>query len=297
MAAKSDASPGNSSLPARQEWPSRSSLVMPCAMKSKARLAIVEPGRLAEHDAGIDQRRDHQSVPVGQHLVVEAGPHAARARREQFRAQRRPAALHPRRCAAPSCETIEDIVAFEIAAGADVVMRSKECGIFGAEHLFDLRLRPDVELALLAFRVGIERSGEGALRRGHLAREPGDGLARAGGEQRIARALMRQRQQFQKLGVVVEHLLEMRHQPALVDRIARKAAAEMIVDAALAHASRASARPCRRSAHRRVRKPARQSISRIEDCGNFGAPRKPPWIGSKALPIGGRRCRAPSARW
>ena len=34
--------------------------------------------------------------------------------------------------------------------------------------------------------------------------------------------------------VVVEHLLEVRHEPALVDRVAREAAAEVIVDAALA---------------------------------------------------------------
>ena len=34
--------------------------------------------------------------------------------------------------------------------------------------------------------------------------------------------------------VVVEHLLEVRDEPALVDRVAREAAAEVIVDAALA---------------------------------------------------------------
>ena len=46
---------------------------------------------------------------------------------------------------------------------------------------------------------------------------------------------MRQRQQLEQLGVVVEHLLEMRHQPLFIDRIAGKAAAEMVVDAAGAH--------------------------------------------------------------
>src|SRR5262245_5902410 len=47
---------------------------------------------------------------------------------------------------------------------------------------------------------------------------------------------MRQSQKLQELGIVVEHLLEMRHQPALVDRVAREPAAEVIVDAALADA-------------------------------------------------------------
>ena len=45
---------------------------------------------------------------------------------------------------------------------------------------------------------------------------------------------MRDREQLEELRVVVEHFLEMRHQPALVDRVAREAAAEMIVNAAFA---------------------------------------------------------------
>src|SRR5690606_38015514 len=36
-------------------------------------------------------------------------------------------------------------------------------------------------------------------------------------------------------GVVVKHLLEMRHEPAFIHRIAGEAAAQMIVDSALAH--------------------------------------------------------------
>ena len=38
----------------------------------------------------------------------------------------------------------------------------------------------------------------------------------------------------QELGVVVEHLLEVRHEPVGIDRVAGEAAAEMVVDAALA---------------------------------------------------------------
>ena len=39
--------------------------------------------------------------------------------------------------------------------------------------------------------------------------------------------------QLEQQRVVVEHLLEMRHEPALVHAVAGEAAAEMIVDAAL----------------------------------------------------------------
>ena len=50
--------------------------------------------------------------------------------------------------------------------------------------LLDLGQRPDVELALLAFGIGIERGREGALRRRHLAHQPADRLCGALAEER-----------------------------------------------------------------------------------------------------------------
>ena len=58
---------------------------------------------------------------------------------------------------------------------------------------------------------------------------------RAIGECRIGPQRVDQGQQFEDLRVVVEHLLEMRHEPFGVGRIAGVAAAEMIVDAASVH--------------------------------------------------------------
>src|ERR1700679_440756 len=46
---------------------------------------------------------------------------------------------------------------------------------------------------------------------------------------------MDERQQFKDLRVVVEHLLEMRHEPYRVGGVARVAAAEMVVYAAGVH--------------------------------------------------------------
>ncbi len=68
----------------------------------------------------------------------------------------------------------------KLPSSGHVIVRSKFRSIVRAQHLVDLGQRPDVELALLAFRVGIERGAERAVRRGHLAREPADRLARAG---------------------------------------------------------------------------------------------------------------------
>src|SRR5207302_3367854 len=52
----------------------------------------------------------------------------------------------------------------------------------------------------------------------------------------VLRTAVRERDEFEQLGVVVEHLFEMRRKPTLVNGIAREAAAEMIVDTALADA-------------------------------------------------------------
>src|SRR5690606_1736369 len=62
------------------------------------------------------------------------------------------------------------------------------------------------------------------------------GFARALAEQRISRALPGEREQRQKMRIVVKHLLEVRYEPALVHRVAGKAAAQMVVDAAFANA-------------------------------------------------------------
>src|SRR5579862_1708194 len=115
-------------------------------------------------------------------------------------------------------------------------MGGKEFGVRAPKNFPDLGERPDIELALLAFRIGIERSAERSLPGRHLAREPSHRLARAGSKQLTARALMRERDELEQKRIVVEHLLEMRDEPVLIDRIAREAAAEMIIDAALANA-------------------------------------------------------------
>ena len=147
------------------------------------------------------------------------------------------------------------------------------------------------------------RSENAALRRRHLARKPADRLGRALAEQRMPGARMRQRQQLQKLRVVVEHLLEVRHEPALVDRVARKAAAEMIVDPALADVRRASAARGRRTPPPRcasrsppqARARPRATATRTARIGETSARRaSPPFVMSiaRAMPFATRSSSA-----
>src|SRR5262249_31797801 len=83
---------------------------------------------------------------------------------------------------------------------------------------------------------GIERSRERSLGPRHLAGEPADGLGCALAVERFSGAHEGEGEKLQQLRIVVEHLFEMWHQPALVDRVAGKGAAQGGVDAALADA-------------------------------------------------------------
>ena len=48
-----------------------------------------DPFGLMKQRRGMDERGDHQPIPIGENFIVEARPDAFLARREQFRAQRR----------------------------------------------------------------------------------------------------------------------------------------------------------------------------------------------------------------
>ena len=104
-----------------------------------------------------------------------------------------------------------------------------------AQDLIDLGRGPNVIAAFFAFAVGIEGRGQAATVDGHLAQDPADRFPHPCGIEGIPRFLPNQGQELHELGVVVEHLLEMGDQPVGVGGVSGKAAAEVVVDAALAH--------------------------------------------------------------
>ena len=75
--------------------------------------------------------------------------------------------------------------------------------------------------------------------------------------------------------VVVEHLLEVGHQPARVDGIAREAAADLVVDAAARHGVEG---PVTTSVSPRASRNSSDAAG-----GNFGAPPKPPFRESASM--------------
>ena len=196
----------------------------------------LQPLGAVEHARGVGERGDHQPVPVGQHLVVPAGANAARAARQQLAAHVRQGLLLGGRAQQRIAQAVEDGVAFPVAGFRHVVGLREHLGIGLAQHLDDLGLAPDVELALLALGIGVERGGEASAFGDHLAQQPADRLVDAARVELVAGLAVGLAHEVDQQRVVVEHLLEVRDEPALVDRVAREAAAQVVVDAALADA-------------------------------------------------------------
>ena len=182
---------------------------------------------LVERGGGVGERRDHQRVPARQALVVEPGPHPLRTRLVELRAQRVAVRRVGRRAH-------EDVRALEVAPLGHPEVLDRLIGLV-AEHLADLGHGPDVELALYALGVRVERGGERALLLAQLGERPVERLAAHALEQRLAGDLPRVQVRAGEQRIVIEHLLEVRDEPGAVDRVAREAAADLVVHAARGH--------------------------------------------------------------
>ncbi len=104
-----------------------------------------------------------------------------------------------------------------------------------ASHLRQLLERPHEELALHALGVGVLRGEEPAVSMAQVAQQVGGRPAHHLAVPLGAGDLPRPRVQADELRVVVEHLLEMRDQPAMIRRVAVEAAAELVEDPAGRH--------------------------------------------------------------
>ena len=104
------------------------------------------------------------------------------------------------------------------------------------EHGAELRGRPRERRALDAVGVGVLRRGEAAVLERELAQEVVEDALRDLAPLLVAGHLPGREVRAREQRVVVEHLLEVRHEPDRVDRIAVEAAAELVVDPAVGHA-------------------------------------------------------------
>ncbi len=107
--------------------------------------------------------------------------------------------------------------------------------VVGTEHLDELGGGPGVELPLDPVGVGVEGGGEPALGGAELGEQEVGRLPRDALAERVPGLPPPAGVDAEQLRVVVEHLLEVRHHPAPVDRVAREAARELVVEASAGH--------------------------------------------------------------
>ena len=124
----------------------------------------------------------------------------------------------------------------EVALLGDAEVADRHLELVGRQQLRQLGARPAVELALVPFAVGIFGRIEAAVRVGHIAQHVIEDVAHDLGVAGLAAHQAGVEIQLRQLRVVIEHLLEMRHQPFRIHRVAGEAAAQVIVDAARRHA-------------------------------------------------------------
>ena len=190
----------------------------------------------AEQGTGLGQGRDGEPVPRGDHLVVPLRARAPLPRPPQLGAD----PLEPLVVVRIGGEPEHGGAVLEGAALGHPEHPGRPAAVLLAEDLPEPGRGPDVEQALTvptvrAGAVGVEGGGEASLGGAHLPEQPSGGLQRhPAGEGRPGRPPpvgVHPQQQ----GVVVQHLLEVRHDPRLVHAVAGEPAAELVVDAAARH--------------------------------------------------------------
>ena len=198
---------------------------------------------LAQDRARPRHRAEHQAVPGRQHLVVALRAHALRARGGHLALGRgQQGLLRPGQGGVGDAQHVlvrqrlGMAVVNEVALLGDAEVADRHFELLGREQLRQLRARPAVELALVPFAVGVFRGVEAAVRVGHVPQHVIEDVARDLGVAGLAADQVGIEIQLRQLRVVVEHLLEMRHQPFGIHRVAGEAAAQVIVNAARGHA-------------------------------------------------------------
>ena len=199
--------------------------------------------RHVEHPPGFRHGADHHSVPGRDDLVIESGRNAFRARRIEQRLDSIDGRLQvlngqPQlfRHQRDGLGRMQHILVLPVAARCDIVIGTDSPHIlFVRKHRANFLRRPDEEFPLHPFGVGIGCGIEPALGRRHFLQNIVEGFTGHATVVLISGHLKRFDIDARQQGVVVQHLLEMRHQPPFVGRIAREAAPDLIVDPAGRH--------------------------------------------------------------
>ena len=214
----------------------------------RASAAQIAARALAQHARRLQHRRDAQRVPSGVQRAVDERRRPLQPRRVQLLLRLTPAAPRsPPACdsawpqsAPPASRTHSTFFAGSCGISpllADVVVRGGHGEFVRAQHGARLFQRPgEVAAVVVQIDVGVLRAVvAAALAVAQPLAQPAQNVARHIGKERIARGLPGVHVVLQQLGVVIGHLLEVRHAPALIHRVAMEAAGKLVVHSAARH--------------------------------------------------------------
>ena len=233
----------------------------PITYESRRPLRVLQVARCAvESSRRPREGRNHQPVPRRENLVVEmrTGPRCSSRHQQAARLPQHVANLLDRspgdRChVVERPRRVQEILAGELALriGRCVAVRQHavagaEHASVGAEHLLDFVIPPDVEGALHLVRtslvrvlrrdaVGVFGREEPATRSRQVTPNVVERIERDLCVETIAGHLGRLGIGQDELGLVVQHLLEVRHPPIGIDRISMEAASEVVAHSPQCH--------------------------------------------------------------
>ena len=188
-----------------------------------------------------------------------------------------------RRHLAGIARDVEDAPALEVRPVGHAPVLEGGAGRLGLEQRLDLRPVPQEELALLPFRVRVLGRVEAAPGMGHLADDVVEGLLGDAAVLGIPRRLPGLEIEERQLGLVVEHLLEVGHEPDLVDRVAVESAAQLVVDAAPRHAGEGLADHLERLGQVPATPVSKEEVEGHR-LGELGRPPEPPVVSIELRP-------------
>ena len=200
-----------------------------------------------QHGAGLQVGGDRHRIPAGVYRAIDIGRRPCDAGRRKFGARGSQQTGYLCRIAIQIlCQRLDRPlhmqhilrrIVVHVAQLADVVIRPGYFEFIAAQHLCRLGERPREVVAVVIKRhIGILRAVKAALLPiAQPAIHPRHRLAHHRAEDRVRKTLPCVHVVRQQAGIVIEHLFEVRHHPALVHRVAMETAAHMVVDAALGH--------------------------------------------------------------
>ena len=191
------------------------------------------------HAGGVGQGGEHQAVPARQHLVVGSRLNPTGAGRVQlpagrldtFGLLRRDPGGQIRHAAPPELGVVR---VGKVAALADA-KNGHHLVCVVSQHISEFLRRPHEGQALDVVGVGVLGAVETAFRRQHLAFQVLKRAQRPVQQLGVPTDGVAAQEYPHQLGIVVQHLLEVRHAPASIHAVTVKAAAELVTDAAAQH--------------------------------------------------------------